>query len=588
MSLTSLEWLVPFPVLVPLLAAGLVLVLVRRPRLQQLVAVAAMAVTTAIGLVLVFAVTDGPLVLDVGSWAAPIGITLVADRLSTLMLVISQVVSLAVLVYSVGENVSDPILRSPVAVFYPTFLILGAGVSNSFLTGDLFNLYVGFEILLAASFVLITLGGTRGRIRSGTVYVVISLISSGVFLTAIAWIYGATGTVNMAQLSVRLSELPAEQTLLMQFLLLVGFGVKAAVFPLSAWLPDSYPTAPAPVTAVFAGLLTKVGVYAIIRVQFVLFPGDRLSTLIGVVGIATMLIGILGAVAQDDAKRLLSFTLVSHIGFMMWGIALGTISGLAAAIYYAVHHIVVQTTLFLIVGLIERKTGSTSLSRLHQLVRLTPALSIMFMITALNLVGMPPLTGFIGKLGLAEASARVGTPLAWSLLAAGIVTSFLTLYVAIKFWNKAFWQPKRLEFDDFVLPAEGEPISGRQERRLEQLKVTLRKHQASEKLAEASRTETERGGGESNILMYSTVAALVVLQIGLALFSGPIFRYTTVASVNLIDKDSYVTAVLGGDGRGGGSSSDVTLRPIRPPWLPPSGQVPWAPDDEKLPTVGSE
>lgn len=589
MDLNDLSWLVPFPVLVPLLAAGLVLVLVRRPRLQQAVAVAAMAVTTAIGLVLAVAVQAGPLVLDIGSWAAPIGITLVADRLSILMLVISQLVSLAVLIYAVGENIVDTSPNMPVAVFYPTFLILGAGVSNSFLTGDLFNLYVGFEILLAASFVLITLGGTRGRTRAGTVYVVISMVSSVIFLTAIAWIYGATGTVNMAQLAVRLAELPPHQTLLMQFMLLVAFGVKAAVFPLSAWLPDSYPTAPAPVTAVFAGLLTKVGVYAIMRVQFVLFPGDRLAVLLGVVGILTMVIGILGAVAQDDAKRLLSFTLVSHIGFMVWGIALGSISGLSAAIYYAMHHIVVQTTLFLIVGLIERRTGTTSLTKLHNLAKSAPLLSVLFMITVLNLVGIPPLTGFIGKLGLAEASVRVGTPLAWSLLGFGILTSFLTLYVAVKFWNKAFWQPERAKYDDFVLPSEGEPLTGRQERRLEQLREVVKEGQAAERLAEASRTEGERGGGASNAVMYSTVIGLVALQVGLALFSGPIYRYTTIASVNLIDNDSYVRAVLGEDGRGGGTSAEQSLPPLRPPWLPDGNEeVPWAPAEgyEEIPVVG--
>lgn len=584
MELNNLAWLVPFPVLVPLLASGLVLVLVRRPRLQQAVALAAMVVTTLISFLLVFAVIDGPLVLDVGSWAAPIGITLVADRLSTLMLVTSQLVSLAVLMYSVAQNVADPVPTSPIAIFYPTFLILSAGVSNSFLTGDLFNLYVGFEILLAASFVLITLGGTRGRIRSGTVYVIISMVSSGIFLTAIAWIYGAAGTMNMAQLSVRLAELPPQQTLMMQLLLLVGFGVKAAVFPLSAWLPDSYPTAPAPVTAVFAGLLTKVGVYAIMRTQFVLFPGDRLSTLIGVVGILTMIVGILGAVAQDDAKRLLSFTLVSHIGFMMWGIALGSIAGLSSAIYYAMHHIVVQTTLFLIVGLIERKTASTSLSRLHSLAARAPGLAIMFMITALNLVGLPPLTGFLGKLGLAEASVRSDTPMAWSLLAAGVLTSFLTLYVAVKFWNKAFWQPDKVEFDDFVLPGEGEALTDRQERRLETLKAAVVQERSIEKLAEASRTETEKSGGQSSALMYSTVVGLVAVQVLLAVFSGPIFRYTTVASINMIDKDSYVRAVLDEDERGSGSSS---LPPIRPPWLP-DDRAPWLPEEHPMPTVGGD
>ena len=208
MNPASLAWLVPLPVLIPMVSAGAALVASRHPRIQQVIALAGMLAATIVGVFLIFGAAQGPIVLDVGSWAAPIGITLVADRLSTLMLVVSQIVALAVLIYSIGENVSDPVPTSPVAVFYPTFLILSAGVSNSFLTGDLFNLYVGFEILLAASFVLITLGGTRGRVRSGTVYVVVSLMSSVLFLIGIAWIYGATGTVNMAQLSVRLAELP--------------------------------------------------------------------------------------------------------------------------------------------------------------------------------------------------------------------------------------------------------------------------------------------------------------------------------------------------------------------------------------------
>lgn len=584
---SSLGWMVPLPVLIPLFSAGVALVISRRPRLQQLVALIAMVLSTIVGFILVFGANEAPIVLDVGSWAAPIGITLVADRLSSLMLLVSQIVSLAVLLYSIGENVSDPVPTSPVAVFYPTFLVLSAGVSNSFLTGDLFNLYVGFEILLAASFVLITLGGTRGRIRSGTVYVVVSLFSSVFFLTGIAWIYGATGTMNMALLSVRLSELPASTTLFMQGILLVAFGVKAAIFPLSAWLPNSYPTAPAPVTAVFAGLLTKVGVYAIIRLQFVLFPGDRLDTLLAIVGILSMIVGILGAVAQDDAKRLLSFTLVSHIGFMMWGISLDTVVGLGAAIYYAAHHIIVQTALFLVVGLIERARGTTSLTRLSDLARTSPGLSMLFMITALNLVGMPPLTGFIGKLGLAEASVSSGTSTAYALLAAGILTSFLTLYVAIKFWNKAFWQPKKLEFDDLSVPAEGEHLSGRQERRLRKLQQAERAGVAAEKHREAAKTEVEKGTGQSNVLMYGVVTGLVAIQILMAAFSGPIYQYALDGAQNMMVGDSYVKAVLGEDGRGAGSSNEASLPPIVPPWeADREWRAPLMPAAPSLPEVG--
>lgn len=237
------------------------------------------------------------------------------------MLFTSVTVTLTVLLYSLAQGAADGDDAAPIAVYHPAFLLLSAGVSNAFLSGDLFNIYVGFELLLTASFVLITLGGTRDRIRSGTVYVVVSLISSVVFLIAIALTYAAAGTVSLAQLALRVPEIDPGMRITIQVMLLVGFGIKAAVFPLSAWLPDSYPTAPAPVTAVFAGLLTKVGVYAIIRTQTLLFPYNRLTVVIGAVAICTMLMGILGAVAQQDIKRLLSFTLVSHIGFMIWGIS---------------------------------------------------------------------------------------------------------------------------------------------------------------------------------------------------------------------------------------------------------------------------
>src|SRR5690606_3501774 len=268
---------------------------------------------------------------DMGGWAAPVGIALVAGRLSSLLLVVSVAVTLGVLLYSLAQGNADGDEGAPVAIYHPTYLVLSAGVSNAFLTGDLFNLYVGFEMLLVSSFVLITLGGSRERVRAGTVYIVVSILSSVLFLAAIALVYAATGTVNLAQLSQRMGEIDPGTQLVLQLMLLVAFGIKAAVFPLHAWLPDPYPTAPAPVTAVFAGLLTEVGVYAIIRTQTLLFPDGRVDDLLMVVALVTMVIAILGAVAQQDVKRLLSFTLVSHIGYMVWGVTNSSQLGLSAA-----------------------------------------------------------------------------------------------------------------------------------------------------------------------------------------------------------------------------------------------------------------
>ncbi|GAA1645348.1 Na+/H+ antiporter subunit D [Georgenia ruanii] len=519
-----MTWLVALPVALPLVGAGFALALARYRRLQGIVSVTTLSLVLAVAVVLLVEVGNGPIVLDVGNWAAPVGIALVADRLAALMLVISVTVTLAVLVYSLAQGLADGDRGAPLAIYHPTFLVLSAGVSNAFLAGDLFNLYVGFEILLAASFVLITLSGTRERVRSGTIYVVVSLVSSMVFLTALALIYAATGTVNLAQLAVRLPELGQGTQLVLQLMLLVAFAIKAAIFPLSAWLPDSYPTAPAPVTAVFAGLLTKVGVYAIIRTQVLLFPDGRLDTLLMWLALATMLVGILGAVAQEDIKRLLSFTLVSHIGYMIWGIATASVAGLSAAIFYVAHHITVQTSLFLVAGLIERRGGTTSLVRLGSLARVAPLLAVLFFIPAMNLAGIPPMTGFLGKTGLIEAAAQEGTAMSWALIAGGLITSLLTLYAITKTWNMAFWQ------------------------------------EAPEPLPE---TTTPRA-------MVGSAGALVVFSLVLMVLAGPLYAYTDRAAADLRARTPYISAVLPEGGRGTGQSSNIAQQGDRGPVAAPT------------------
>lgn len=510
--MADLSWLVPLPVVLPLSAAGLALAMWRSRRAQGVISVVALSGVLVAAVTLLIAAEDGPMVVDVGGWAAPVGIDLVADRLSGLMLTVSATVLLCVLIYALSQGDQEGREETPVAIFHPTYLVLAAGIGNAFLSGDLFNIYVGFEILLVASYVLITLSGTGERVRAGTIYVVVSLASSLVFLLALALVYAATGTVNLAQLAERLPDVDPGVRFALQLLLLLAFGIKAAMFPLSAWLPDSYPTAPAPVTAVFAGLLTKVGVYAIIRTQTLLFPDGAADTLLMWVALATMLFGILGAVAQNDIKRLVSFTLVSHIGYMVFGIALSTEAGLTSAVFYVVHHITVQTTLFLVVGLMERRGGSTSLDKLGGLAKLAPGLAIMFFIPAMSLAGIPPLSGFLGKAGLLQAGVDAGTPLAWTLVAGGVVTSLLTLYAVVKAWNKAFWQGAPAELPTAPLP---------------------------------------RG-------MVGATAALVVVGLGITVVAGPLYSYTERAAQTLRDPDQYVTAVLPDRGRGTGESAEVT------------------------------
>jgi multicomponent Na+:H+ antiporter subunit D len=349
------SWLVPLPIVLPLLGAAVSVLLGRSRPAQRAVGVAVLAVLVAASVVLLVTVDrDGTLVVDAGGWAGPVGITLVADRFAAMLLVVAEIILFVVLIYAIGEPGAE---RNHVG-FQSAYLVLAAGVAASFLTGDLFNLFVAFEMMLTASYVLLTLGGRPEQVRSGMTYIVISLIASTLFVTALALLYSATGTVNMADLALRLGDLPAGLRTAFAVLLLVVFGIKAAVFPLFFWLPDSYPTAPSPITAVFAGLLTKVGVYAIIRTQLLLFTDDtRPATLLLVVAAATMIVGVLGAIAQDDIRRILSFTIVSQIGYMVMGLALFTLAGVAAAVFSMVHHIIVKTSLFLVGGLVDHASG---------------------------------------------------------------------------------------------------------------------------------------------------------------------------------------------------------------------------------------
>jgi multicomponent Na+:H+ antiporter subunit D len=434
-----------------------------------------------------------------GGWPAPLGITLVADLLASMLLTISLVTVLGVFVYAIGQPRAD----KGAYYFHSLYLVLAAGVSAAFLTGDLFNLFVAFEIMLSASYVLITLGGRSEQVRSGMTYVVINLIASTLLVTTIGLIYAATGSVNMADVAVRFADVPDGMQMALGALLLVTFGIKAAIFPLFFWLPDSYPTAPVAVTAVFAGLLTKVGVYAIIRTQTLLFPADsRPATLMLVMAGATMVVGILGAIAQDDVKRILSFNIVSHIGYMIMGLAFFTVAGVAATIFYVVHHIVAKTTLFLTGGLIEHVGGSSRLSRLGELVKGAPVLAVLFLVPALSLAGIPPLSGFIPKVGLIEAGLAVNSD---AIVAVSLVVSLLTLFSLVKIWSGAFWNPASA-------PPEGTP------------------HPV--------------GALGGPVLMVAPTIALFVLGLAIALAGGPLYDLSVRAATDLLDPSAYLEAVL--------------------------------------------
>lgn len=518
-------FLIPMPVLIPAVTAGLALLFSRRPRLQQLLSMAALILLLILSVWLVYLVQDNGIhTVQVGGWNSPIGITLVADGLSTIMIAVSQLVLFAVHWFGIGQGIRDGDDDDPISVFVPTYMLLNMGVSMAFLAGDLFNLYVGFEVLLLASYVLLTLGASASRIRAGVSYVMVNLLSSMVFLMAIGFVYASVGTVNFAHVSIRMEGLPSGTRTAIFAVLLVAFAVKAAVFPLSSWLPDSYPTAPSMVTAVFAGLLTKVGVYAIIRSRSVMFPDGALDGVLMWAGLATMIMGILGAMAQNDIKRLLSFTLVSHIGYMIFGIALGNELGLSGAIFYMVHHILVQTALFLVVGLIERQAGSSSLRRLGGLAKASPLLALLYLVPALNLGGIPPFSGFLGKIMLIEAGAQSGTLTAWVLVGGSVLTSLLTLYTMVIVWSKAFWRDRSDAPEGDTALARVSPL--REDTRV----VSL---------------EEREDVGRMPFGMVAPTVFLVAASVAVTVLAGPLSIVSDRAAANVSDVDGYRSAVLG-------------------------------------------
>ncbi|GIU83386.1 MAG: Na+/H+ antiporter subunit D [Acidimicrobiales bacterium] len=484
--------------LAPLLGAAGSIAIGRWRGAQRIVSIfTLLAMTVVSGALVVQVDRQGPIVVDVGGWTAPVGITLVVDRLASIMLAVSMPMLLAVLVFAIGQGGVE---RTHVG-FHPVYLVLASGIVLAFVTGDLFNLFVAFEMTLMSSYVLVTLGGRPEQVRSGMTYVVLNLVGSTLFLLAIGFVYTATGTVNLADLSEKFQDVSPGLRAAVSMTLLVVFGVKAALFPFFFWLPDSYPAAPAPVTAAFAGLLTKVGVYALYRTQtLVLSPDGEAANLLLLISALTMAIGVLGAIAQDEAKRILSFHIISQIGYMIMGLGFFTMAGLAAAIFYVVHHIVVKTTLFLVAGLVEHEAGTGRLDRVSGLAHSAPALGVLFLVPALSLAGFPPTSGFVAKLGLVVAGVEADR---YAVVGVSLAVSLLTLFSMVKIWANAFW---------------GEP-------------------------APTSRRE-EGAGWSGRFLMYSATASLVLLGAAVAVAGRPLYSLAERAAGDLLAGSVYSDEVL--------------------------------------------
>ncbi|RAU19814.1 Na+/H+ antiporter subunit D [Nitrincola tibetensis] len=429
---------VALPILVPLLFGALSLIAWRSNLMQRVLGIIGSVTLLICSIWLLMSVLDqGHVVMYMGGWMAPYGITLVADLLSAIMVVLTGMMAVAIAIYSLSS--ASPSHEK--FGYYPLMHLLLAGVAGSFLTGDIFNLYVWFEVMLIASFALLILGGERAQMEGAIKYVTLNLLSSAIFLSAIGLLYGLVGTLNMADIAVKLSQ--TEHTGLVDVIavmFMIAFGIKAAAFPLFFWLPASYHTGPVAVSALFAGLLTKVGVYALFRVFTLIFnQSPEFTHQLLLWGAAfTMLTGVLGAAAQFEFRRILSFHIVSQIGYMLLGLALFTPLALVGGVFYIMHHIIVKTNLFLISGIVHRLLGTYDLKQLGGVYKDRPYLSILFLIPALSLAGLPPLSGFFAKFIIIRAGIEAE---AWVVTAIALIVGLLTLYSMIKIWAEVFWKP---------------------------------------------------------------------------------------------------------------------------------------------------
>jgi multicomponent Na+:H+ antiporter subunit D len=488
------------PFIVPMIGAALAVMLYKQRMVARGIVVISTAIVFAYGLWLLFTVAGSGIQTTQGAnWPAPFGISLVADGMSALMLTTAALLMLGTLMYSFN-SISAEHERH---FFYPLLLLLLLGVNGAFLTGDLFNLYVWFEVLLLASFGLITLGGSRPQLEGGLKYMVLNLFGSTMFLVGCGLIYGSVGTLNMAHIAERMQTIqnPSLMTAI-ACMFLFAYGSKAAIVPLFFWLPTSYHTPPIAVTAIFSGLLTKVGVYSLYRVLGTVMQNElqRLAPVILVLAALTMVIGVFGAMAQMNIRRILSFHIVSQIGYAIMGLGLASAAGLGAGLLFLVHVMIVKTALFFIGGAAEEIYGTGDLKKMGGLARREPVLATFWFLGILSLAGIPPMSGFFGKLALLQTGVAQES-LIITVIAAGV--GILTFFSMLKIWNEVFWKKAYADMSKLPRVKLGWLLPG---------------------------------------------AAMVVLSVALGFGASVLVDYSNLAGTQLFDQVAYITSVCGVNG----------------------------------------
>jgi len=489
--------IVALPILIPF-AIAISLLLLRSSKLSTWIGPVGSFVMLAVAVYLNYKVqSTGILSLNTGGWEAPFGIVLVVDHLSSLMLMVSSFIALVIALFA-NKNLSEDISLSR---FYFFFFTLNMGVNGAFITGDVFNLYVWFEVMLISSFVLVTLGKKKEQLEGGIKYLALNIIGSMLFLAGLGLLYGKTGTLNMAHLAEILKN-DHHATLMntSSVLFFVAFGIKAALFPLYFWLPSSYHTPDITITSLFAGLLTKVGVYTLIRFFTLFFVQDQAfwHNLLLIIAGLTMVTGGMAAASYYETRRILSYHIISQIGYMIMGLGIFTPLALAGAIFFTIHNMIAKTGTFIAAGLIAKIKGTYELKEVGGLYKQNPALAILFIIPAFALAGFPPISGFFAKFMLLKAGIESEQ---YIITAVALLTGFLTLYSMIKIWNEAF-------------------LKKQPDAKVTQVAVKL-------KFSE-----------------YVPLALLAGASLLMGVFASSVFNYVIEAGNQLIEPSAYINAVL--------------------------------------------
>lgn len=487
--------IVVLPIVLPLVAGMLLIIFQKKIMLQRIVSVVTLLSVSIVSIILMNQIKDnGIQTLQLGGWEAPYGISLVGDMFSVLLVLTTSIVSCCTLLFAFHSIGSEKEKH----YFYSLFLFLITGVNGSFLTGDLFNLYVFFEVFLIASYVLITMGGTKRQLRESLKYIFTNILSSAFFLIGVAYLYSITGTLNLAHLSERIAEVGQDGLITtVAFVFLFVFSLKAGLL-LFFWLPGSYSAPPTAIAAIFAALLTKVGIYAIIRMFTLIFYHELAVThlFIGILAAVTMILGGLGAIGYWDVKKILTYNVIISVGFIIAGFVSMTVSGVTGALLYLIHDMIIKALIFLIGGTIIHITGTSNLKEMSGLIRNHPQLGWMFFIATLSMVGIPPLSGFLGKVFVTKGTFEADY---YWLGLIGLLASLLILFSMIKLFMNAFW-------------------------------------------GETTLSEEEEKGSTKGLLL--PIALLTAISLMFGFGTEGISDYVTIAAESLLDPNLYISAVL--------------------------------------------